>query len=125
MLMVDDEPMVATLFKIVLESSGHQVTQVPDATEAMAALMEQDFDLAVIDLTLPEIDGWEMCRRINRMYPGIPVIVTTGRAVGAEAVREQRACVSAVLSKPFDMQELLDAIELATAIPKNAVANRS
>ena len=122
-LVVDDEPMVATMFKIFLESSGHQVTTVPDAAKALAALMEQDFDLAVVDLTLPEMDGWEVCRRINRIYPDIPVIVCTGWTVSMEDVREQGACVSAVLSKPFDMQELLDAIGLATAIPKDAVAS--
>ena len=121
-LVVDDEPMVAAMFKIVLESFGHQVTTVPDAAKALAALMEQDFDLAVVDLTLPEMDGWEVCRRINRFYPDTPVIVTTGRTVSMEAVREQGACVSAVLSKPFDMPELLDAIGLATANPKDAVA---
>ena len=59
-LVVDDEPLVAAMFKIVLESSGHQVTTVPDAVKALAALMEQDFDLAVVDLTLPEMDGWEV-----------------------------------------------------------------
>ena len=121
-LVVDDEPMLAAMFKIVLESSGHQVTTVPDAPKALAALMEQDFDLAVIDLTLPEIDGWEVCRRINRFYPGIPVILTSGRAISMSAVRQHGACVSAVLSKPFDMQELLDAIGEAIAIAKDAVA---
>ena len=121
-LVVDDEPMVATMFKIVLESSGHQVTTVPDAAKALAVLMEQDFDLAVIDLTLPEMDGWDVCRRINRNYPDTPVIVTTGWSVSMEAVREQGACVSAVLSKPFDiqeLQELLDAIGLATSTPSS------
>ncbi len=122
-LVVDDEPMVAAMFKIVLESSGHQVTTVPDAVKALAALMEQDFDLAVVDLTLPEMDGWEVCRRINRIYPDIPVIVISGRTVSMEAVREQGACVSAVMRKPFAMQELLDAIGLATAIPKDPVSN--
>ena len=122
-LVVDDEPMVATMFKIVLESHGHQVTTVPDAAKALAALMEQDFDLAVVDLTLPEMDGWEVCRRINRIYPDIPVIVTTGRAVTVEAVRAQDACVSALLSKPFAMQELLDAIGLAANIRQDAVAS--
>ena len=112
-LVVEDEPMVAAMFKIVLESSGHLVTTVPDAVKALLALMEQDFDLAVIDLTLPEMDGWEVCRRINRKYPDIPVIVTSGRTVSMEAVREQGACVSAVFSKPFDMRELLDAIGVA------------
>ena len=121
-LVVDDEPLVAAMFKIVLESSGHQVTTVPAAAQALAALIEQDFDLAVIDLTLPEMDGWEVCRRINRIYPDMPVIVTTGRTVSVEAVREQGACISAVLSKPFDMQELLDAMGLAIATPKGAVA---
>ena len=122
-LVLDDEPMVATMFKIVLESSGLRVTTVPAAAQALAVLMEQDFDLALIDLTLPEMDGWEVCRRINRIYPDMPVIVTTGWTVSVEAVREQGACVSAVLSKPFDMQQLLDAIGLATATPKDAVAH--
>ena len=123
LLVVDDEPMVAAMYKIVLESSGHRVTTVPNAAKALAALMEQDFDLAVIDLTLPEMDGWEVCRRINRIYPGIAVIVASGITVSVEAVREQGACVSAVLSKPFDMETLLDAIGVATAIPGKAVAS--
>ena len=121
-LVVDDEPMVAMMLKIVLESSGHQVTTVPDAAKALAALMEQDFDMAVVDLTLPELDGWEVCRRINRNYPGIPVIVTSGRTVSMEAVWEQGACVSAVLSKPFAIQELLDAIKFANCHSERSVA---
>ena len=56
-LVVEDEPMVAEMFKTVLEDSGHRVTTVPDAAEALAALEDRDVDLAVIDLTLPEIDG--------------------------------------------------------------------
>ena len=120
--MVDDEPMVAAMYKAVLESSGHRVTTAPDAARASAALMEQDFDLAVIDIALPQLDGWEVCRRINRTYPELPVIVASGGAVNGESVREQGACVSAVLSKPFGMEELLNAIEVAASMPEQAVA---
>lgn len=119
-LVVEDEPMVAEMFKTVLEDSGHRVTTVPDAAKALAALEDRDFDLAVIDLTLPEMDGWEVCRRINRNHPDIPVIVTSGSAISMEAVREQGASVSAVFSKPFEMQELLNAIDAATS--KDTVA---
>ena len=60
---------------------------------------------------------------LKQIYPDIPVILASGMTVSVEAVREQEACVSAILSKPFDMQELLDAIGAATAIPKESVAN--
>ena len=121
-LVVDDEPVVAEMFKTVLEASGHRVTTVPDAAKALVALEDQDFDLAVIDLTLPEMDGWEVCWRINRIYPDIPVIVTSGSSISMEAVREQGASVSAIFSKPFEMQDLLNAIGVATA--KDTVAGR-
>lgn len=122
-LVVDDEPMVADMYKIVLESSGHRVTTVPDAAKLLSVLMEQDLDLAVVDLALPGVDGWEVCRRINRIYPDIPVIVASGIPVSVEAVAEQGACVSAILNKPFDMQQLLDAIFVATDNSKEAVAS--
>lgn len=120
LLVVDDEPMVAAMFKIFLEFSGHRVTSVPDGANALAALMEQHFDLALVDLTLPQMDGWELCRRINRSYPNIPVILASGRAISGVTVREEKISVSAVLGKPFDMQRLLDTIGVASAVPKAA-----
>ena len=76
----------------------------------------------MIDLTLPAMDGSEVCRRINLNYPDIPVIVTSGSSISMEAVREQGASVSAIFSKPFEMQDLLNAIGVATA--KDTVAGR-
>ena len=115
--MVDDEPLVATMLRVFLESSGHEVTIALSAARALAVIEEHDFDLAVVDLTLPEMDGWEICRRINLLRPNISVIVATGWPARVEDGQDRGARINAVLAKPFGMHQLLDAVRDATAIP--------
>ena len=114
-LVVDDEPMVATMLGIFLESSGHKVTTALTAARALAAIEENDFDLAVVDLTLPEMDGWEVCRRINLLRPNVAVIVATGWPARVEDGQDRGARINSVLAKPFGMHQLLDAVRDATA----------
>ena len=112
-LVIDDEPLVAEVFRTFLEASGNRVATCSNGSNGLEVFDQQQFDLALVDLGMPNIDGWEVSRRINRLRPDFPIIVATGWNVSVEDGREQGAQVRAVLKKPFGIQELDQAIEEA------------
>jgi CheY-like chemotaxis protein len=114
-LVVEDEPLVAMVVEVLLRGMGHRVTACLDGNAALAAFREKEFDLALVDLVMPEMDGWEVCSHINRMGPEVPVILTSGKSINVEDGRKSKVRISAVLEKPFGHQQLLDAIEEAMA----------
>lgn len=117
-LVVEDEPMVAMAVKTFLQRMGHRVTECLNGEAALEAMSRYSFDLAVVDLWMPEMDGWEVCRRINRIQPEVPVILTSGRMVTVEDGLVLKARVRAVLAKPFGHQQLRDAIRVALGVSK-------
>jgi CheY-like chemotaxis protein/anti-sigma regulatory factor (Ser/Thr protein kinase) len=112
-LVVDDEPMVADVFRTFLETAEHRVVTCLTGSGALEALQDQVFDLALIDLGMPIMNGWEVSRRINQLNPGFPIILATGWNVSVEEGREHGAEIRAVLKKPFGMQDLFSAIDQA------------
>ena len=109
-LVVDDEPLVAEFMRAFLEPVGHQVTVCLSGSIALAALGDNQFDVAVVDLGLSDMDGWELARGINRAQPGLPIIIATGSSVTVEEGRARGVKISAVLLKPFLWQGLLDGV---------------
>ncbi|MDA0733734.1 MAG: response regulator [Chloroflexi bacterium] len=114
-LVIDDEPMVADVFRTFLEASGNRVVTCLTGSNALEVFKDHDFDLALIDVGMPNMDGWEVSRRINEMNPAFPIILATGWNVSVEEACEKGAQVRAVLRKPFGMQELSSAIGQAMA----------
>lgn len=112
-LVVDDEPLVADVYRTFLESFGHQVVTCLSGAKAMEFFAQEEFDLALVDLGMPNMDGWEVSRRINQMRPDFPIIVATGWNVNIEDGNEQGARVQAVLKKPFAMHDLDRAVNAA------------
>jgi len=112
-LVIDDEPMVANVFRTFLEASGHRVVTCLTGFGALEAFKVQAFDLAVIDLGMPQMDGWEVSRRINQLNPEFPIVLATGWNIGLVDGREHGARIRAVLKKPFGMQDLFCAIDQA------------
>ncbi|MFQ6029481.1 MAG: response regulator, partial [Dehalococcoidia bacterium] len=112
-LVVDDEPLVADVFRAFLESSGHRAVTCLNGTYALQIFQQEDFDLAVVDLGMPNMDGWEFSRRIHQISPSFPIIVATGWNVSLEDGTDQGVQVQAVLKKPFGKQELTQAIDQA------------
>ena len=109
-LVVDDEPLVAGMLQTLLESVGHRAAICLSGLEAVDTFQAHEFDLAIVDLAMPEIDGWEVSRRMNQARPGVPIIVATGWNMRVEDGEERGAKVSAVLKKPFGLDELIGAI---------------
>lgn len=117
-LVVEDEPLVAMTIVSFLRLMGHRSTACFNGETALSAIREQEFDLALVDLGMPEMDGWEICRRINKMAPDVPVIVSSGRNVTVEEVHQLRARVSGVLSKPYGSKQLTDMIRRTIAVDR-------
>ena len=113
-LVADDEALVVGMLRTFLESVGHNVTVCLNGAEAIEAFENKEFDLAVVDLAMPEVDGWAVSRRVNELRPEVPIIVVTGWNMTVEDGREQGATVDSVLRKPFAMADLIDAVDHAT-----------
>ncbi|MFI5936657.1 response regulator transcription factor [Actinoplanes sp. NPDC051494] len=106
-LVVDDDPTVSDVVRRYLEQDGHQVRLAADGAGALAAAESAPPDLVVLDLMMPGIDGLEVCRRLRRQWPDLPVVMLT--ALGEEADRVLGLEVGAddYVTKPFSPRELV------------------
>ncbi|MFD0522514.1 response regulator transcription factor [Paractinoplanes durhamensis] len=106
-LVVDDDPTVSDVVRRYLEQDGCQVRLAADGADGLAAVAAQRPDLVVLDLMMPGIDGLEVCRRLRRTLPDLPVIMLT--ALGEEADRVLGLEVGAddYVTKPFSPRELV------------------
>jgi CheY-like chemotaxis protein len=109
LLVVEDEPTLRNTLAAALASCGHEVSAVEDGVEAFARARAARPDLVVLDLQLPEMDGWEFLRRF-RAEPGcahVPVVVTSA----AHNVVRSQLDAQAFFAKPFDLDALLDSVD--------------
>jgi len=106
-LVVDDDPTVSDVVRRYLEQDGCRVQLVGDGLTALASVAAETPDLVVLDLMMPGIDGLEVCRRLRRQLPGLPVVMLT--ALGEEADRVLGLEVGAddYVTKPFSPRELV------------------
>jgi DNA-binding response OmpR family regulator len=106
-LVVDDDPTVSDVVRRYLEQDGCEVRLAADGADGLAAIAAQRPDLVVLDLMMPGIDGLEVCRRLRRQLPDLPVIMLT--ALGEEADRVLGLEVGAddYVTKPFSPRELV------------------
>jgi signal transduction histidine kinase/CheY-like chemotaxis protein len=117
-LVVDDEPTVRTVLADVLTAAGHQVVEAADGADAIERLRAEPFDLVLTDLAMPRVSGWQVARAARRMTPGVPVFLVTGFGVELSAEERRANGVDAVLVKPLQIQEILDAVaEVARTRP--------
>ena len=103
-LIVDDCDAIRECMADVLKTRGYEVTTAVDGQDALAKFDLLKPDLLVIDLTMPRMDGLELCRRL-RGISSVPIIIVTGQLSGEESVKAFEAGADACLSKPFDLGE--------------------
>jgi excisionase family DNA binding protein len=109
-LVVDDDERVRAYVRLSLEDDGYEVREAGNAEEGLAALEEERPDLIVLDVMMPEVDGWEMLRQVHERHGvgAIPVIMFSGKEnEGSDDVSERGA--QAFVGKPFDPKQLIDA----------------
>jgi signal transduction histidine kinase len=102
-LVVDDDPLITDSFQLALESDGHAVQTVGSALQALTVFDHGDWDLAFVDLVLPDMDGLELLRRLVDRRPGLHAVVITGHGSGARGFAARDAGAYAFLEKPADM----------------------
>jgi signal transduction histidine kinase/HAMP domain-containing protein/ActR/RegA family two-component response regulator len=122
-LVVDDDPRNAFVLTDVLEMYGMTVVQATDGRKAIAELGAGDIDLVLMDVMMPQMDGYETTRAIRQMpqYAELPVITVTARAMQGDREKSIDAGASDYITKPIDVEELLNCMErwLAPAWPGN------
>ena len=103
-LLVDDEQSVQTLLAYPLRKEGYEVVAALDGREALARLREHSFDLVILDLMLPHVDGFEVCRQV-RARSSVPIIMLTARAEEIDKVLGLELGADDYITKPFSVRE--------------------
>ena len=106
-LVVDDEPGIALLCNRVLSRAGYEVTSLTDPRIAIEHLQEDHFDLLLVDIRMPEVDGFDVIARAKILQPDIAVLVMTGFGTVETAIRALRQGVDGLILKPFEKSEEL------------------
>lgn len=112
-LLVDDEEDFINLMSQRLETRGLKVVAVTSGEEAVAISDDQNFDVAVVDLAMPGIDGIETLKQIKNRRPDIEVIMLTGQATVQSGIEAMKHGAVDFLEKPVDLNELMEKIRLA------------
>jgi two-component system alkaline phosphatase synthesis response regulator PhoP/two-component system response regulator ResD len=105
-LVVDDEANIIALAKMYLEKEGYRVERAMDGAEALHKIDELQPALMVLDLMLPEVDGWEVCRRV-RADSDLPIIMLTARDDDIDKIVGLELGADDYLTKPFNPRELV------------------
>jgi CheY-like chemotaxis protein len=112
-LVVDDSPTVRKLISGKLEKSGHRVVCAVDGVDAMEKLAEVTPDLVLLDITMPRMDGYEVCKQIRSSSEGkeLPVVMISGKDGFFDKVRGRMAGTTGYITKPFGPETLMKALE--------------
>lgn len=120
-LLVEDEPLIRLGTTEMLTDLGHSVREAENAMEALAILDNQEFDVLVTDLKLPEIPGDELAARAVAQHPGLRIVFASGYE-GLPNTGDQDELAGAVLlQKPYNESSLLQALQAAMSAPTKAV----
>lgn len=105
-LMVDDDPALVKIVTFLLKEEGYDVISVSSGAEALHVLNQQWVDMVILDVMLPRVDGFEICRRV-RETNRVPIIMMSARGSTVDRVRGLLEGADDYLSKPFEPAELL------------------
>jgi DNA-binding response OmpR family regulator len=111
-LLVDDEQPVQKLLTYPLEKEGYEVVQAMDGQQALARFEDEHFDLVVLDIMLPRMDGLEVCRRM-RAKSAVPIIMLTAKAEEIDKVLGLELGADDYITKPFSMREFRSRVRAA------------
>jgi DNA-binding response OmpR family regulator len=111
-LLVDDEQSVQTLLSYPLRKDGYHVTSALDGREALERFDEARFDLVILDLMLPKLDGVEVCRQMRRSSQ-VPIIMLTAKGSETDKVAGLEVGADDYITKPFSMREFRSRVKAA------------
>jgi DNA-binding response OmpR family regulator len=111
-LLVDDEESIQTLLSYPLSKDGYEVVQAVDGREALDRFDDEPFDLVVLDVMLPRIDGFEVCRRL-RSRSAVPIIMLTAKSEEIDKVVGLELGADDYITKPFSIREFSSRVKAA------------
>ncbi len=109
-LVVDDDNNICELLRLYLEKEGYSVTLAKTGMQAVRSFAEQQPDLMLLDIMLPELDGWQVCREI-RKYSNKPIIMLTAKGETFDKVLGLELGADDYITKPFEAKEVLARIK--------------
>ncbi|MBN1318169.1 MAG: response regulator transcription factor [Anaerolineales bacterium] len=112
-LLVDDDPLIRYSLSIYLQDTGYSVTTAEDAQAALICLQKLTYDLILLDLVMPGMNGLELVRAIRREYPQTPVVILTAHATLESAIESLRLGVKDYLLKPVSLEETIESVNKA------------
>jgi len=110
-LVVDDEDALRTVLSSELVSEGYEVGTAADGDEAINEIQKQTFDLVLLDIKMPRMNGFEVLKYVKDKHPKTKVIMLTGFADLKNAIESKKLGAEDFVSKPYDLVDLLTTIE--------------
>lgn len=121
-LIIEDEPRISTFIAKGLRAAGFSSTSTTSGIEGVALAVHGEFDLVILDVGLPDIDGFEVLERIRGQGVGVPVIMLTARSSVTDTVAGLEGGADDYMAKPFRFEELLARIRLRLRASEPAAA---
>ena len=120
-LIVDDEKQLVSLVKLHMEMAGYEVLSAKDGEEALEIVRKESPDLIILDLMIPKIDGWEVCRRIRAesKVGNIPIIMLSARTETEDKLKGYECGTDDYVTKPFSPRELVARVKRVLARAEN------
>jgi DNA-binding response OmpR family regulator len=110
LLLIEDDAGIASLLRLLLSRAGYELALADDGRTGLRQVHQLNPDLVVLDVGLPQLDGWQVLERL-RDISDVPVLMLTARGLSTDKVRGLRAGADDYLTKPFDNGELLARVE--------------
>lgn len=105
-LIVDDDPHIRELVRVFLEEAGMETMEAEDGVVALEILEHKPADLVILDIMMPNMDGWELCRELRRLYE-MPLLILTAKGETRQIVKGFDLGTDDYLVKPFEPAELV------------------
>jgi CheY-like chemotaxis protein len=112
-LAVDDDPTILRLLEVNLEMDGHEVHTAVNGQQALDRVADVDPDVVLLDVMMPELDGWQVCERLraDERFAHLPIVFLSARAQEVDLTRGDAVGADAYITKPFDPLGLVELVE--------------
>ena len=122
-MVVDDSPTIRKILGLTLERAGYTVVAEPDGESAIERLVQVVPDLILLDIAMPKLDGYDVCKRIKQdpRTAGVPVVMLSGKGAFFDKVKGHMAGATEYLTKPFETPAVLAVVKTHCPSPVEAV----
>lgn len=116
-LVIDDSPIVRNLHTVMLKSAGYEVDKAENGYEALEKAMNEDFDLMVVDINMPKMDGYQFCREIraSERHKDTPLLIVSTESEAEDKMKGFKAGANLYLIKPVKAEVLIENVKMLLA----------